>query len=83
MQENNNIQGTGVNKLLLALVIVEAVAIIALLVMMNNRQKESERLISQIEIGNMEKGFDLATIEVQTVDLNVRATDDLYRFNRV
>jgi chromosome segregation ATPase len=55
MQENNNIQGAGVNKLLLALVIVEAVAIIALLVMMNNRQKESERLISQIEIGNMEK----------------------------
>ncbi len=55
MQENNNTNGGGVNKLLLALTIVEAAVIIALLVVMNNNKKESERLISQIEIGNMEK----------------------------
>ncbi|MBO7439457.1 MAG: hypothetical protein J6U21_07215, partial [Bacteroidales bacterium] len=55
MQENNNTNGGGVNKLLLALTIVEAAVIIALLVVMNNNKKESERLINQIEIGNMEK----------------------------
>lgn len=55
MQENNNTNGGGVNKFLLALTIVEAAVIIALLVVMNNNKKESERLISQIEIGNMEK----------------------------
>ena len=55
MQENNNNQGAGVNKLLLVLAIVEAAVIIWLLVAMNNSKKEAEQLISQIEIGNMEK----------------------------
>jgi chromosome segregation ATPase len=55
MQENNINQGAGINKLLLVLAIVEAVAIIWLLVAMNNSQKEAQQLISQIEIGNMEK----------------------------
>ncbi len=55
MQENNGSQKSGINKLLLALVIVEAVAIIGLLVSMNNSRKEAEQLISQIELGNMEK----------------------------
>ena len=55
MQENNNTQGAGVNKLLLVLAIVEAAVIIWLLVAMNNSKKEAEQLISQIEIGNMEK----------------------------
>ena len=56
MQENNNNQGAGVNKLLLALAIVEAAVIVWLLVAMNSSKKEAEQLISQIEIGNMEKG---------------------------
>ena len=55
MQENNNNQGAGVNKLLLALAIVEAAVIVWLLVAMNSSKKEAEQLISQIEIGNMEK----------------------------
>ena len=55
MQENNNNQGAGINKILLALAIVEAAVIIWLLVAMNNSKKEAEQLISQIEIGNMEK----------------------------
>ncbi|MCR5454931.1 MAG: hypothetical protein K6F33_08105 [Bacteroidales bacterium] len=56
MQENNiNTNGSGVNKLLMAIAIAEAVALIVLLIVMNNKQRESEQLISQIEIGNMEK----------------------------
>ena len=45
----------GVNKLLLAVAIVEAVVIIGLLINMNNTKKETERLINQIEVGTMEK----------------------------
>jgi predicted nucleic acid-binding Zn-ribbon protein len=55
MQENKNSQGMGVNKLLLAVAIVEAVVIIGLLINMNNTKKETERLINQIEVGTMEK----------------------------
>lgn len=55
MQENKNSQGMGVNKLLLAVAIVEVVVIIGLLINMNNTKKETERLINQIEVGTMEK----------------------------
>ena len=55
MQENKNSQGMGVNKLLLAVAIVEAVVIIGLLINMNNTKKETERLINQIEVGTIEK----------------------------
>ncbi len=48
-------KSSGVNKFLMIAAILEAVAIITLLVMMGNNKRESELLISQIEKGTLEK----------------------------
>ncbi|MBR4266998.1 MAG: hypothetical protein IKQ46_13175 [Bacteroidales bacterium] len=54
MQESDS-KKTSVNKLMLALVIVEAVVIIALLLNLNSKQEEAEKLVETIEIGNHQK----------------------------
>lgn len=48
-------KSSGINKFLMIAAILEAVAIVTLLVMMGNNKRESEMLISQIEKGTLEK----------------------------
>jgi hypothetical protein len=54
MQENSN-PTSSVNKLLLALVIIEAVAIIWLLIDLRAQKQASDDLVAKIEIGNNQK----------------------------
>jgi len=55
MQENTENKASGINKFLMIAAILEAVAIVVLLVMMGNNKKEAEMLISQVERGVQEK----------------------------
>lgn len=55
MEDTKENKSTGINKFLMAAAIVEAVAIIALLIMMGNNKREADMLISQIEKGTLEK----------------------------
>ncbi len=48
-------KSSGINKFLMIAAILEAVAIVTLLVMMGNNKREAEMLISQIEKGTLEK----------------------------